>query len=190
MNLKTTKIKIMKKSNLIIQSLMVMTAFFMVSCNNDDGINCPADLTGELNATETQFSGTWEFSGMMAEDAIDISDDKIDNPNKNIYEQYTPCARDLVYNFMTDRKYSLKLGSLAADCTDKQELTGTWRLEDGKALSFVANCSSQTSQITLDETGKTFSYVTTLTVRDVTGFDKATKVTFTYTKVEVVETPQ
>lgn len=167
-----------------------MGALFMVSCNTDDSINCPDPLTGDLNAIETGFSGQWAFSGMMAESAVDITDDEKDNPSKDVYAQYTACERDLVYNFLANRSYSFKQGSVATDCTNKQQLTGTWSLTDGKSLKFVANCGSQTSQITVDESGKTFSFVTTLSIRDVSNVEKTTKVTFTYTKVEAEETPQ
>lgn len=169
---------------------MGVAVLFMVSCNSDDSISCPADLTGALNDTETEFSGTWLFTGMMAEEAIDITDDKTDNPNKDIFAQYSACDRDLVYNFNGDRKYSLKQGSLAADCNNKESLTGTWSLTAAKALTFVANCASQTTQITTSEEDNTFSYTSNLSFRDVSGLVKTTKVTFTYTKVLEGVTPQ
>ncbi|MGC1631646.1 MAG: DUF5004 domain-containing protein [Gelidibacter sp.] len=180
----------MKNSNFIIKSLMGIAVLFMVSCNSDDSISCPADLTGALNATETEFSGTWIFSGMMADDAIDLTEDKTDNPSKDIFSQYTACDRDLAYDFMTDRKYSLKQGSLAVDCNNKESLAGTWSLTADNALTFVANCASQTTKIVMGEEGDTFSYSSTLTFRDVSGLTKSTKVTFTYTKEGQEETPQ
>ena len=180
----------MKKSNLIVKSLMVMTVLFMVSCNSDDSITCPADLTGALNANETEFSGTWIFSGMMADEAIDLTDDKTDNPSKDVFAQYGACDRDLVYNFNGDRKYSLKQGSLASDCNNKESFAGTWSLTAAKALTFVANCAMQTTQITMGEDDDTFSYTSNLSFRDATGLVKTTKVTFTYTKVLETETPQ
>ncbi len=180
----------MKKSNFIIKSLMGMAVLFMVSCNSDDSISCPAELTGPLNPTETEFTGTWIFSGMMAEEAVDLTDDKTENPNKDIFAQYSDCNRDLVYNFNGDRKYSLKQGSLALDCNNKESLTGTWSLTDTKALTFVANCGSQTTPITINEEGTTFSYASNLSFRDVTGIMKTTKVTFIYSKQGQAETPQ
>ena len=170
---------------------MLMTVLFMVSCNTDDTINCPAELTGDLNATETEFSGTWIFTDMIADDAIDLTDDKTDNPSKDVFAQYSACDRDLVYNFNGDRKYSLKQGSLASDCNNKESVAGTWSLTvDKKALTFVANCAMQTTQITIGEDENTFSYTSNLSFRDVTGLVKTTKVTFTYTKQEQNETPQ
>lgn len=176
----------MKKSNFIIKSLMGMAVLFMVSCNSDDSISCPAEIIGDLNATETEFVGTWIFTGMVAEDAIDLTDDKTDNPNKDIFAQYSACDRDLVYNFIADRKYSLKQGSLAEDCKKKESLAGTWGLTADKALTFVANCTSQRTQITMGKENGTFSYTSNLTFKDVKGNMKTTKVTFTYTK-QVVE---
>lgn len=180
----------MKKSNLIIKSFTVMFALFMVSCNSDDSITCPMELTGALNATETEFSGSYVFTGMMAEEAIDLTKDETDNPNKDIFAQYTECERDLAYTFMTDRKYSLKQGSLASDCTNKESLVGTWSLTADKTLTFVANCASQTTQIAVGEAGDTFSYTSNVRFRDVSNIEKTTKVTYTYTKVEETETPQ
>lgn len=179
----------MKKSNLIIKSLMVMGALFMTSCNTDDGISCPDPLVGELTAKETEFAGKWIFTAMEADKAIDITDDKTDNPNTDLFAQHTACDRDLVYDFLSNRDYSYKQGSVAADCTNKQSLTGTWSLADSK-LSFVANCSSQTMPIVISETGDSFSYDATLNITDANGDAKTAKVTFTYTKEPTTVTPQ
>lgn len=173
----------MKKSNLIMKSLLVMGALFMVSCNNDDGFTCPEPLVGELNATETEFSGTWEFVAMVADDAIDLTNDNTDNPSTDIFAQQKACDRDLVYDFMDNRDYSLKQGYVADDCNNKQSLTGTWSLTAEKTLSFVANCSSQTTQIVINDTGDTFSFVTTLNFQDVNGAVKTSKVTYSYKKI-------
>ena len=179
----------MKKSILVIKSLMVMFALFMVSCNSDDSITCPDPLTGELSASESEFTGTWVFSAMMAEEAIDITNDNTANPSKDIYAQYSACDRDLVYNFINDRKYSLKQGFVATDCNNKQTLAGTWSLT-GNALNFVANCSSQTVQIVKNETGDEFSFKSVVNFRDVSGGIRTSNVTFTYAKIVVDNTPQ
>lgn len=169
---------------------MVMVALFMVSCDTDDSIKCPDALIGELNATENQFSGTWVFSAMEADVAVDITDDDEDNPSKDIFAQYSLCQSDLVYNFMDDRNYTYKQGYSAADCQNKLQSTGTWALTGDKSLTFVANCASETVRITTSEAGNTFSYETNLNFQDVNGIVKATKVTFTYTKEGEVVTPQ
>lgn len=169
---------------------MVMGALFMSSCSNDDSIECPNPLVGELNATETEFSGTWVFSGMVADEALDFTDDKIENPSTDLFAQQKACDRDLVYDFMGDRSYSLKKSYTALDCNNKQSLTGTWSLNAAKALTFVANCASQTTQITTSESGDSFSYEVTSSFREVSGAIKIVKVTYTYTRVVEDESPQ
>lgn len=172
----------MKKLNLITKSLMVLSALFMASCNTDDGIKCPDALVGELSATEASFSGTWVFVGMEADEAIDITDDGIDNPSADIFAQYEECDRDLVYDFMENRSYSSKQGSSFAECQNKQTLTGTWSLVDN-SLTFVANCASQYIEIQTGAVQNVFSYESTLNFRDITGAIKTLKITFTYEKL-------
>lgn len=173
----------MKKSNLIMKSLLVMGALFLASCNNDDGFTCPDPLVGELNATESEFSGTWVFTAMVAEDAIDLTKDDTDNPSTDLFAQQKACDRDLVYDFKDNRDYTLKQGYTAEDCTNKQSLIGTWSLSAEKTLTFVANCSSQTTRIETNETGDTFTFATTLSFQDVNGAVITTKVTYSYEKV-------
>lgn len=180
----------MKKSILVMKSLVLAGALFFVGCNNDDGIKCPEPLTGELSPAETDFSGTWVFTAMEAEDAIDITDDNTDNPSTDIFAQQSECETDLVYNFSSDRNYSLKQGYTAEDCNNKQTLSGTWSLSSENVLTFIANCSLQTTNITPSETGDSFSFVSTVTFNEASGAVKSTKVTFTYTKVIEDETPQ
>lgn len=181
--LKNFKTKsIMKKSILAVKSLMVMVLLFTFSCNNDDGITCPEPLTGDLNATETEFAGKWAFTAMVAEQAIDITNDDTDNPNKDIYTQFTECQRDLVYDFKNDRNYVYNQGSVAEDCQNKQSMSGTWSLKD-KVLTFVASCSSQRINIEMNEAGDAFSYDSTLNFQEANGGTKVSKVTFTYRKV-------
>ncbi|MBJ7880037.1 DUF5004 domain-containing protein [Gelidibacter salicanalis] len=176
----------MKKLNVLTKSLMVMTTLFLVSCNTDDGIECPVALTGELTATETAFSGSWEFSGLVAEDALDITADNTENPIKDLYAQYPECDRDLVYEFMDTRAYVYKQGYFAEDCQNKQSITGTWSLT-GTVLTFVSSCASQKIDIELKEEGNSFSYDATVNVREVSGNVKTTKVTFTFEKTDSAE---
>lgn len=172
----------MRKLNVVMKSLMVMTALVLVSCNNDDGIECPVALTGELTAAETEFSGSWEFAGLVALEEVDITDDNTSNPSADIYAQYTECQQDLVYDFMDDRNYAFKQGYVADDCEGKQTLTGTWKLTD-KVLTFVANCASQSIEIEMSETGDSFTYESIVNIRDVNNSVKTSKVTFTFEKV-------
>lgn len=158
-----------------------MVALFMFSCSNDDGIKCPEALTGELSASETEFSGTWAFTAMVAEEAIDITDDDTENPDKDIYSQFSECQRDLVYDFKNDRKYVYQQGSVAEDCQE-QSLNGTWSLE-ADVLTFVASCASQRIDIKMSEAGDAFSYDSVVSFNEADGGVKTTKVTFTYEKV-------
>lgn len=180
----------MKKSILIIKSLVVAGALFLTSCNTDDSINCPEPLTGELTAKEIGFAGSWEFAAMVAEEAVDITNDDTSNPSKDIYAQYSACERDLVYDFMDNRNYTLKQGFMAPDCDNKQTLAGTWALDANNILTFVAACASQTIQLEMNEAGDAFTYVSNLNFRDASGAVKSTKVTFTYDKIVEDETPQ
>jgi hypothetical protein len=173
--------KNMRKLNVIMKSLMMMTALVLVSCNNDDGIECPEALTGELSATETEFSGSWEFTGLVSVEAVDITDDNTANPSTNIYAQYTDCQQDLVYDFMNNRNYAFKQGYVADDCEGKQTLTGTWKLT-GKVLTFVANCASQNIEIEMSDAGDSFTYESIVNIRDVNNSIKTSKVTFTFEK--------
>ncbi len=180
MNSNTTKN--MRKLNVMMKSLMVMTTFFLVSCNTDDGIECPVALTGELSDTETEFSGSWEFTGLVALEAVDITDDNTANPGTDIYAQYTECQQDLVYDFMNNRNYAFKQGYLADDCQGKQTLTGTWSLT-GNVLTFVANCASQSIDIEMSDEGDSFSYESLVNIRDVNNSVRTSKVTFTFEKM-------
>lgn len=173
----------MRKSNVISIALMVVFTLFMVSCNSDDRIECPDELVGELSDAEKQFSGTWIFTGMDSEVAIDLTNDETNNPEKDIFAQYTQCDRDLVYDFNDNRSYSLKQGHAAAiDCDNKQSLTGTWSLTSGNVLTFVANCATQSIGVTFDDTGNSFSFSNVLNFVDVNNTQITSKVTFTYTK--------
>lgn len=171
------------------KSFVLAGALFFVSCNDDD-ISCPEAMTGELNTAETAFAGKWALSGMIAEDAIDLTDDSEDNPSEDLFVQYSECDRDLVYNFVSDRNYTYKQGSVAEDCNNKLSLVGTWGLTSENRLMLVANCSSEAVNIETGESSNEFSYDTNLTFKDATGAIKTTKVTFTYTKQAEEVTPE
>ncbi|TDU43196.1 uncharacterized protein DUF5004 [Gelidibacter sediminis] len=169
--------------NVLMKSLMVTATLFIVSCNNDDSIECPEAITGELTTTETAFAGSWVLTGLDAEDAIDITDDNTENPSTDIFAQYTECQRDLVYDFVDNRNYVFKQAQSATDCEGKQSLTGTWSLTD-KVLAFVSGCSTQTIEIEVAETDDVFTYEALVNIREVSGLIKNTKVTFTFEKVQ------
>lgn len=163
------------------KSLMVMVALTVFSCNTDDSIDCPDPLTGELSAEESQFSGTWTLVAKESDVAIDLTDDEIDNPSKDIFAQNKECDRDLILDFKTNRNYEEKFGHTAVDCENKLSFGGTWGLA-GNDLTFVGDCSSQRISIKKNEEGNQFSYETTGPIRDVNGVAKTVKLTFTYEK--------
>ncbi|MBO3099061.1 DUF5004 domain-containing protein [Gelidibacter pelagius] len=176
----------MKKSILIIKSLFVIGALSIFSCNSDDGFDCPEALTGELSATEAEFSGTWKLVAMEADEAIDLTDDNTDNPITDVFAQYEACDRDLVYDFMNDRNLEFRQGYTADDCTNKLTFAGTWNLI-GNDLTLVANCASQRITIETNAEGDQYSYDVTLQFRDVNGAQKTSKVKFTFEKTVDVQ---
>lgn len=162
------------------KSLLVMSVFFMVSCNDDDSVSCPEAITGELTAVEKEFAGKWELKGMLAEEAIDITDDKTANPLKDIYGQLPACKQDLYFSF-DGRDYVEKQGYTEENCTNKASLKGTWKLAADN-LAFVASCTTQSLKIEFNEAKTEFSYSSTLTFQDQKEGLKTTKVKFTYVK--------
>lgn len=176
----------MRKSILIMKSLVVIAALSIVSCNTDDGIQCPEALTGDLSTTETEFSGSYKLVAMEAEEAIDLTEDNTDNPMTDVFAQYTACDRDLVYKFMSNRNLEYVQGYSAVDCTNKLTFPGTWNLI-GNDLTLVANCSSQRIMIEKSAEGDKFSYDAILPFRDVNGTTKSIKVKFTFDKTVDVQ---
>lgn len=170
----------MKRSILFMKSLLIMSVFFMVSCNDDDTVSCPEAISGDLTAVETEFAGKWELKDMVAEEAIDITEDKTENPLKDIYAQLPACKQDLYFSF-DGRDYVEKQGYTAEDCTNKASLKGTWKLA-GDNLVFVASCTTQSLKIEFNEDKTEFYYSSTLTFQDQKEGLKTTKVTFTYAK--------
>lgn len=168
----------MKKSILSVK-LLIMTTLLFVGCSNDNDSNCTNDLTGELSTTETELVGSWVFIGMETEQEIDLTDDDMDNPSTNIYDQLEDCQQDIVYTFEDDRSYNFKQGYTAANCTNKVELNGTWKLTDG-VLTFVANCSMDSVAIEFNDAKTEFTFEQTYKFVDIDGVTITTKVTFTY----------
>lgn len=170
----------MKKTILLVKSLMLV-GLLVVSCDDDNDIECPNALTGELTATETTFSGEWILKAIVAEKEIDLTDNDIDDPSTDIYAQNSSCQNDLVYNFKSDRSYILKQGAnVTTDCEDKSS-EGTWAL-DGDILTVVSYCASQKTNLTFSDDNNEFSYVSTLNFKDVDNDIIISEATFTYEK--------
>lgn len=169
--------------NFMMKSLLVFTALMMVGCNTDDAITCPDAITGDLTAVETKFTGSWVLSGLEAKDLVDITDDNTDNPSKDIFAQYTPCQRDLVYEFLNTRGYVFKQGTISTDCQNTKNNTGTWSFQNN-ILIFVSGCATQRIDIELNEEQDKFKYSAIVNIRDVNGLIKSTTVTFSFQKIQ------
>ncbi|MBP0904216.1 DUF5004 domain-containing protein [Mariniflexile gromovii] len=169
----------MKKTILLVKSLMLV-GVLALSCDNDNGPDCPNALTGELTTTETAFTGNWTLKSIVAEEEVDLTDDDVDNPSTDIYAQSSDCFNDLVYNFGTNRTYTLKQGENATDCNEI-EINGTWALNSG-TLSLVASCSIESIALDFNDDDTEFSYTTTLRFKDVNDLIIDSDVVFTYEK--------
>ena len=169
----------MKKTILLVKSLMLVGILF-VSCDNNNGTDCPDALKGELSTTETEFAGTWKLKSIIADEDIDLTDDDVNNPSTDIFAQNSDCQNDLVYNFMTDRDYTLTQGENVTDCDDLESI-GTWAFS-GNTLTLVAYCTTQTAQLTISDDDTEFSYSSNLNFKDVNDAIITSSVIFTYEK--------
>ncbi|AUP80064.1 DUF5004 domain-containing protein [Flavivirga eckloniae] len=171
----------MKKTYALMSSLIVITLLF-VSCSDDDP-KCIEDLTGELSNSETAFAHKWDLAEIVSEKEIDLTDDNVDNPSKNLYEQYSECQKDAFFNFKSDRSYTSEQGTTASNCSNKRTSTGTWKLVDNTILTLVDFCSSRTISIELNEDKTAFFTEEDFIFTDVKGNRITSKIKFTYNKV-------
>ncbi|RIA09698.1 uncharacterized protein DUF5004 [Flavobacteriaceae bacterium MAR_2010_72] len=172
----------MKRSFIQTSSILLVT-LLLSSCDIGDDVQCPSPFTGALSASETDLVGEWVLSAMVAEDAVDLTNDQVNNPSTDIYAQYSACQRDLVYTFNTDRKYKVEQGLAATNCQNKQVLEGTWRLSNDN-LNLVTGCATQSTEIEFGENETSFSQEATVRFTNVNGFTVSTVVVFTYQKSE------
>ena len=173
----------MKKTVLLVKSLVVMS-FLFVSCNDNDSVSCPEALTGELSELESSFTGNWELTAIVSEKEIDLTNDDEKNPSKNIFEQQTECKQDIVYIFNSDRSFNYKEGFVAEGCTETK-INGTWKYNTN-GLVLVANCTSQIMDIDVNDDNTEFSIENVYNLKDVNGDVITSKLTFTYTKAVAV----
>lgn len=168
----------MKGKMLYVIAISAINGLFM-GCTSDNSVDCPEDYTGALAENEKKLSGEWVLSAITADEEIDLTDDDEENPEKDIYAQYSECLRDGVYNFSADRKYTFGQGQNAADCENKSSSEGTWKLT-AETLSLVGACNVQNIGIDFDEEESAFSFSDSFNVTDVDGTTVQTKITFTY----------
>lgn len=167
----------MKRTILLVKSFMLL-GLLVVGCDDDNELDCPNALTGELTETETTLTGTWALKSIVADAEIDLTDDNTDNPSMDIFKQSTDCQTDMFYTFTDERTYSLEQGMNTEDCNDLKS-EGSWAL-NGDLLTVVSNCSSQKTQINIAEDENAFSYTSNLKLKDINNKIIQTKVVFTY----------
>lgn len=148
-----------------------------------DPIECPPNFTGSLSETEIKLTGQWELTGINSDVDVDITNDNVENPSKDLYAQNADCDKDADYEFKTDRTYGFSLGQNAANCSNKSISNGTWKLTVDQ-LSLVTNCNTMTNKIVFNDGQTEFSFANELNIRDVKGTTSLAKITFVYSKVE------
>lgn len=171
----------MKRSILLVKSLMLCSLLF-VSCNDDNDIKCPEAITGELTDMEVDFTGKWTLKSIVSEDEVDFTDDDIDNPSTDLFAQYSDCEKDIEYNFSDNRDYSFLGGMATADCDNTQDIEGTWALNENAELIIVYGCTTQLTQLEINDEITTFSTEGNFQYMDVNGDLINTTTTFTYEK--------
>ncbi|MBU2952041.1 DUF5004 domain-containing protein [Tamlana agarivorans] len=175
----------MNKSILVVKSILALTflSALIVSCSDDTSESlCMDPLVGALTDHETEFSGTWILKSVVADEAIDLTDDDTDNPSTDIYAQYDACSQDASYTFSSDRGYTFEQGNQAGDCENQQEGDGTWKLEENNILTFVSNCFSANTALELNEDISEFSIEGPAVFQDVDGNNVKVIIITTYEK--------
>ena len=171
----------MKHKFLSIGTTLLMGVLFL-SCSSDDGNQCPPDFTGDLTAEEEMLVGAWALSAMVATDEFDLTDDGVDNPSTDIYNQYTECQQDAVYTFGAQRTYGYEEGQNAGGCDAQIQIDGTWELVSG-TLRLTSSCSIQSTSVEFNGDSTAFTLSQTFNVRDVNGTLSQTSIDFTYSLV-------
>lgn len=164
-------------------SKLMFFGLFMLGCSTNDGLSCPEPFTGELSTVENSFVGTWVFSGMTSEEAIDLVDDGIDFPSTDIFSQLPDCQKDVDYLFNSDRSFTVRQEFNTVGCNNKLSIEGTWKYANEKlTLVTPTLCSSQTLDVTLNGLTE-FTITDVLNINDVSGLTVISNVTLTYTKI-------
>jgi len=148
----------------------------------DDPLECPAQFTGELQATETKLVGEWSLIDLVSDTEVDLTNDFTDNPSVDMFSQYSDCSKDAVFIFGDNRVYSYENGSRTEGCNGTSN-SGTWRL-DSDELFLIISCGSLNSQLSFNESNTRFEYSNTVEIQEVNGVVTTAAVTYTYEKVE------
>ncbi|MBO0323720.1 DUF5004 domain-containing protein [Muricauda sp. CAU 1633] len=172
----------MKRMIFSVGTLLLMGGF-MVSCSTDDGSSdCPEDFTGALVANEEKLVGEWVLSAIVADEAVDITDDDQENPSTDLFAQYNDCQKDGVYTFNANRTYTFEQGLNGTDCQNRGTFDGTWQLSSN-TLSFVDACILQNLTITFNGSETEFTFSDDFNITDVNGTTSEVNVSFTYSLV-------
>lgn len=170
------------KKRLLNALVLLVTCTILFSCTTDADTNCPDNFSGALNAGEEPLVGEWALTGVMSAKEIDLTDDDMDNPSKDIFMQYSDCEKDVVYIFKTDRSYTYELGRYVEDCEYTIPSKGTWQLGSNN-LSLVTACQMYTTALEFSEDETAFSYSNVYNITAVSGSIVQTNIEFTYTLV-------
>ncbi len=169
----------MKSIHFLFLGLIVLT---LVNCGvNSDPVQCPPRFTGELEVDETKLVGQWIASGVISDVEVDLTNDNMDNPNFNMFTQYSDCAKDAIFIFDENRIYSYDVGSTISACL-KNSTIGSWKLSSGE-LFLLIDCSNISYTISFNEDNTQFEYTNNIDVQEVNGLVTPAKVTFTFSKV-------
>ncbi len=169
----------MKRIIFSIGTLFMMSGF-IVSCSTDDGSSsCPEDFTGALGANEEKLVGEWVLSAIVADEAVDITDDNQENPSTDLFAQYGECQKDAIYTFNADRTYTFKQGQNGTNCQNQGTFDGTWQLSSN-TLSFVDACILLNLTITFNDSETSFVFSNDFNITDVGGNTIETNISFTY----------
>lgn len=171
---------IMRKVVYAILSLCLLIGGIL-SCTPEYENDCPIPFTGALGAAEEKLVGQWALSAIVSDKAIDVTDDDEDNPITDIFVQYSPCQRDLVYQFGSARNYALLQRQTADSCDQKGRTDGTWKLA-GSSLTLIAGCFAQSISLDFNDAETEFTFSDDFNVRDVKGVTVQADIEFTYTK--------
>ncbi len=171
----------MKTLSLLGNVILISLLFVSCTLNNESSTNCAQDLTGDLSTTESEFVGSWVLTDLVSDVAIDLTDDGVDNPSTEIFDQLSECSKDLVYDFNSNRSFTVKQEYNAVNCDNKLSIDGTWRLI-GAQLTLVSLCQAQQINIQLNNEYTMYTLEDTYNFNDVTGNTINTDVTLTYTK--------
>jgi hypothetical protein len=171
----------MRKSLFFIGLMIAMTLCF-TGCITDYDIVCVEDYTGDLAETEEKMLEEWKLSAIVSNKEIDLTDDREENPTKDIYAQYSDCQRDAVYSFNSNRTFKFEQGMNAVDCDRESVSDGTWQLQ-GEILRLVSSCNLRSIELDFNQPASAFSFSNDFNIRDAEGLTIEAELTFTYTAI-------